>query len=59
MQKFGLSEYNRQMKILWFAMLAVSLFAFGFAVFSAASYSVSQYIVLGVSLFISFVINPL
>jgi diguanylate cyclase (GGDEF)-like protein/putative nucleotidyltransferase with HDIG domain len=42
---------------MWFAMLAVSLFALGFTVFGALSYSVSQFIVLGVSLFISFIIN--
>ena len=57
MKKFSLSEYNRQMKVLWFAMLAASLFALGFTVFGATSYSVSQFVVLGVSLFISFIIN--
>jgi len=57
MKKFSLSEYNRQMKVLWCAMLAVTLFALGFAVFGVFSYPVSQLIVLGVSLFISVIIN--
>jgi len=57
MKKFSLSEYNRQMKILWFAMLAVSLFALGFTALGARSYSISQFVVLGVSLFLSFIIN--
>jgi diguanylate cyclase (GGDEF)-like protein/putative nucleotidyltransferase with HDIG domain len=53
MKKFSLSEYSWQMKILWCAMFGASLFALGLTVFGMSTYSVPQFFVLGVSLFIS------
>ncbi|HEX8289348.1 MAG TPA: diguanylate cyclase [Pyrinomonadaceae bacterium] len=57
MKKHSLSEYNGQMKILWCAMLCASVFALVYAVFGAFSYSVSQLVVLGFSLFISVLLS--
>jgi diguanylate cyclase (GGDEF)-like protein/putative nucleotidyltransferase with HDIG domain len=57
MKKINLSEFDLQTKILWCAMLALSIFAVGFSIQDILSYSISQLVVLTVTLFISFLVN--
>lgn len=57
MKRFDLPEYNLQTKIYLCLMILASATALGFALFECLSFSVSQWLVLIVSLGISFVAN--
>ncbi len=57
MELFNLSEYNLKTKILWCVMLCLSLFALSFSIYKLTSFSLLQFAALGISLFVSLVIN--
>ena len=57
MELFNLSEYNLKTKIYWCVMLSLSLFALCFAVYKVTSFSLLQFAALGVSIFISLLVN--
>ncbi len=57
MELFNLSDYDLKTKILWYLTLFLSLIALCFAVFKAIEFSVLQFAVLGISLFISLLVN--
>ena len=50
-------EDNQKSKPLWLVMLLVTLFALGFAGYQAFSFSILQFVVLGVSLIVTLIIN--
>jgi diguanylate cyclase (GGDEF)-like protein/putative nucleotidyltransferase with HDIG domain len=53
MKIIDLSEYSWQIKVLWCSALCIGIFALGYTGFGVFSYSISQFLVLGVTLFIS------
>lgn len=48
---------NRKSKALWYIMLPATLIALGFAGYQARSFSILQFLVLGVSLIIALIVN--
>lgn len=57
MEKFSLSDYNLQTKILWWVMLFSSFSIFGAAIYGMFSFSAAQFIGLCVALVVSALVN--